>query len=749
MRLDEIAKQIDEIFGFGSDKKAEPNKPISQDDYRALMKISKNDNADTKKEKVYHDWEEYEKNKNQKPMPTKIKEDDKNDNDEYVKNPLFNYKGGKSKLKNFIKRSYIANPESVNDIQATVAHMADIETTIKDMDQELARVEDRLNDGQTIMQQQTDEIKTLKQQLGLNKRNPVQPKLPTMARSTPSGIKPAPITAPMRPLPQQSPEQAPQQQPQESLDEETADKFNVIVDGRVIGTYHVKDQAYMKQQELKRKNPHANIVVAPVFNEAKQRPVSPNQMSFGFDEPDNKPAAQPKYSGTSIFDMESDDIDSIPTKPTFNKQGKRIRSGNNFNKPVMDYMYGKTNVPPPKPIPMYFFKVGQGGRSFTDNDLIAMGLRKSAKGNWYFKPTAEMTPQQVNDIVRELEIKTNIKAKKWIPEQENNVIGHVAKDLANPDSGKGALRRAIRDKERQEQYINRQKARPDEESDEGEWVDDINESPADVEQLNKQLDVAHQVLQQAKQITKEIKYNNVADIIVRVQTLAEQVGIDQKTFEYQARDVMAAENALQSAVFSLEEVFEDLIYDLRNKLEDLQDVSEANDPKFIGFMNKSLSNKVDSPKPDKLADAPSWYKDAPIRNFDPNSSWGRGALWGLRTLAKVEPDVRTALAEAGEDAIVEYLRKVAEATGAYKKFKFAEEDIWECQDYLEEIFHDPNITSWLDIIKSDQIKKENLDANQKRAGQVGAEEIPKNISPVLGSKPKKETFTGRLVGSGG
>ena len=127
-------------------------------------------------------------------------------------------------------------------------------------------------------------------------------------------------------------------------------------------------------------------------------------------------------------------------------------------------------------------------------------------------------------------------------------------------------------------------------------------------------------------------------------------------------------------------------------------VKEATDPKFVGFMNQSLGNRVDTPGLDPLADAPDWYRDAPVQKFDADSSWGGAALWGLRILARVEPDVRAALKEAGEDAIVEYLRKVAEATGAYDKFDFAEEDIWECQDYLDEIFHDPTITSWTQVI---------------------------------------------------
>ena len=48
-----------------------------------------------------------------------------------------------------------------------------------------------------------------------------------------------------------------------------------------------------------------------------------------------------------------------------------------------------------------------------------------------------------------------------------------------------------------------------------------------------------------------------------------------------------------------------------------------------------------------------------------------------------------------------------------------------------------------------QVKEveEDLDANQKRVGQLGPLEKAKNISPVLGSNPKKHPFNGKLVGA--
>jgi len=41
---------------------------------------------------------------------------------------------------------------------------------------------------------------------------------------------------------------------------------------------------------------------------------------------------------------------------------------------------------------------------------------------------------------------------------------------------------------------------------------------------------------------------------------------------------------------------------------------------------------------------------------------------------------------------------------------------------------------------------EDLDADQKRVGQVGGEERAKKIGTVLGTSPKQHPFKGRLVG---
>jgi gamma-glutamylcyclotransferase (GGCT)/AIG2-like uncharacterized protein YtfP len=149
-------------------------------------------------------------------------------------------------------------------------------------------------------------------------------------------------------------------------------------------------------------------------------------------------------------------------------------------------------------------------------------------------------------------------------------------------------------------------------------------------------------------------------------------------------------------------------------------LSEATDPKFVGFMNTSLGDRVDTPGPDPLADAPDWYRDAPVHAFDTDSSWGRALFWGVGILQKLTPQQKVQLVQLGEIGVEDWLERLAVKQGMAAdyshrrpetdqddddedddRYQFALEDIGECQDYLEEVFHDPSITSWLDLIKSE------------------------------------------------
>jgi hypothetical protein len=67
-------------------------------------------------------------------------------------------------------------------------------------------------------------------------------------------------------------------------------------------------------------------------------------------------------------------------------------------------------------------------------------------------------------------------------------------------------------------------------------------------------------LSQARKITKAIKYDDTAtDIIVQIQMLAEKFNIDKDALETAIDEVYAAKNQLESAVYGLDEVFEEAL----------------------------------------------------------------------------------------------------------------------------------------------------------------------------------------------
>ena len=59
--------------------------------------------------------------------------------------------------------------------------------------------------------------------------------------------------------------------------------------------------------------------------------------------------------------------------------------------------------------------------------------------------------------------------------------------------------------------------------------------------------------------TKEIKYNDVpSDIYCKVESYAEEYGIDKDDLEWKIREVRECVNKLESAIYDLVEPFEDL-----------------------------------------------------------------------------------------------------------------------------------------------------------------------------------------------
>jgi hypothetical protein len=91
-----------------------------------------------------------------------------------------------------------------------------------------------------------------------------------------------------------------------------------------------------------------------------------------------------------------------------------------------------------------------------------------------------------------------------------------------------------------------------------------------VEQLEDKLYDMKSAKSNARNITKKIKYSNVySEIVAELGTLAEDNGLELD--EYQIRQVYQAQNHLESEIYQLEEIFDDAIRELRNKIDDAEE----------------------------------------------------------------------------------------------------------------------------------------------------------------------------------
>jgi GNAT superfamily N-acetyltransferase len=133
-----------------------------------------------------------------------------------------------------------------------------------------------------------------------------------------------------------------------------------------------------------------------------------------------------------------------------------------------------------------------------------------------------------------------------------------------------------------------------------------------------------------------------------------------------------------------------------------QGVAEAPDSNFVGFMNKTLGQKTDAPVTKSAM--PNFMKDAPVAGLD--SMGYRAALnFGMKTLNKLTPTQKTKLSIKGEDGVVNWLASQANKQGLLitdeeddTPGKFMQEDLQEVQDFLPEVFKDPDIKSWAFVL---------------------------------------------------
>ena len=116
---------------------------------------------------------------------------------------------------------------------------------------------------------------------------------------------------------------------------------------------------------------------------------------------------------------------------------------------------------------------------------------------------------------------------------------------------------------------------------------------------------------------------------------------------------------------------------------------EADDSKFVGFMNQALGKKVDEPSK-KSKSGIDDYDNAPTMNLD---SYKPALDFCMKIIQKLNSTQKTKLSTKGEHGVVRWLTKQATDAGLVPN-KFVEEDIDEVQEQLPEIFKDPAITSW-------------------------------------------------------
>ena len=71
--------------------------------------------------------------------------------------------------------------------------------------------------------------------------------------------------------------------------------------------------------------------------------------------------------------------------------------------------------------------------------------------------------------------------------------------------------------------------------------------------------------------TKAIKYDDIPmNIYIKIQSLAEENGIDEKELEWKIDEVRDAVNKLESAIYDLVEPFEDKKRDIDNEKDELE-----------------------------------------------------------------------------------------------------------------------------------------------------------------------------------
>jgi hypothetical protein len=129
-------------------------------------------------------------------------------------------------------------------------------------------------------------------------------------------------------------------------------------------------------------------------------------------------------------------------------------------------------------------------------------------------------------------------------------------------------------------------------------------------------------LEKARKITKAIKYDDtVGEIMVQIEMLAEKTpGVNMRDLEWKMDELREAKNALESAVYGLEEPFEEA---MRNASyeddEDEEDVRESGATDLFGMLSKQFEKEFGAPMTDPMAkrsERPDRQRSEPHRGND-------------------------------------------------------------------------------------------------------------------------------------
>lgn len=117
----------------------------------------------------------------------------------------------------------------------------------------------------------------------------------------------------------------------------------------------------------------------------------------------------------------------------------------------------------------------------------------------------------------------------------------------------------------------------------------------EINDLTQSLENAKRALAKAREISRTIKYDTtVTDIIAEIIDVGESVGLQSSHFDYAESNIAEAYNGVESALLELEEPFTDLIYEIQNRIEELEyDIEDLKQGKPI-----DLHEGVDFNPPD-------------------------------------------------------------------------------------------------------------------------------------------------------